>query len=45
MKQVVGCVQYVVGKKNFTLLFEDGQNKDISASSMSYVCEKDEVGK
>ena len=27
IKEVVGCVQIVVGKKNFLVLFEDGQKK------------------
>ena len=37
-KEVVGCVQYVVGKKEFLVQFEDGQKKDISYFSLTYVC-------
>ena len=40
---MVGCVQAVVGKKNFVVKFEYGQKKYMSSSSMSYVCEKEEV--
>ena len=42
-KEVVGCVQDVVGKKNFLVQFEDGQNKYMSDSSLFYICEKEEV--
>ena len=40
---MVGCVQAVVGKKKFVVKFEYGQKKYMSSSSMSYVCEKEEV--
>ena len=30
-KEVVGCVQRVVGKTNFLFLFEDGQKKEIGS--------------
>ena len=33
------------GKKNFSVLFEYGHKKEISASSLLYVCEIEEVGK
>ena len=30
-KEVVGCVQSVVGKNNFLVLFEDGQKEEIDS--------------
>ena len=30
-KEVVGCVQSVVGKNKFLFLFEDGQKKEIGS--------------
>ena len=41
-KEVVGCVQAVVGIGNKKLLFqfEDVQKRDMSASSLSYLCDK-----
>ena len=30
-KEMVGCVQRVVGKNNFLVLFEDGQKKEIGS--------------
>ena len=41
---VTGCVQAVVGKKNYVLQFEHRQKREMSASLLSYVCEKEEVG-
>ena len=41
---MMGCVQYVLGKKNFEVPFEYGKKKEMSASSLSYVCDKEEVG-
>ena len=43
MKDVVVRVQSMLGKKNFAVIFEDGKKKEMSASSLSYVCEKEEV--
>ena len=40
---MVGCLQSVVGKKNFLVLFEDGQKKEIGSSSLVYLSEKEEV--
>ena len=42
-KEVVGCVQILVGKKNFLVLFEDGQKKDICSCLIVYLSEKEEV--
>ena len=42
-REVVGRVQYGVGKNNFSVLFKYGKKKDISDSSLSYICEKEEV--
>ena len=33
-KEVVGCVQSLAGKKNFPVLFEYGQKKEIGSSSL-----------
>ena len=41
-KEVVGCLQAVVGKKKFLVQFEDGQKKDISSSSVVFLSLKDE---
>ena len=35
-KEVVVCVQDVAGKKKFLFQFEDGQKKDLSASSLVF---------
>ena len=40
MKYVVECVQYVSGRKRFEVRFEHGKKKDMSSSSLLYVCEK-----
>ena len=42
-KEVVGCVQIVVGKKNFLLQFEYGKKKEKSSSSLVYLSSKEEV--
>ena len=42
-KEVVGCFQDVVGKKNFLVQFEDGQKKEISASLLVFLSPKEEV--
>ena len=42
-KEVVGCVQAVVGKKNSLFKFEYAKKKYMSASLMSYIYEKVEV--
>ena len=42
-KEVVGCVQSVVGKKKLLVLFEDGQKKDMGSSSLVYLSKKEEV--
>ena len=44
-KDVVVCVQSVLEKKKFVVQFEDGQKREMSDSSLSCVCEKDQVGK
>ena len=43
MKEVVGCVQIVVGEKKFIFQFEDGQKKNISSSSLVFLSLKKEV--
>ena len=42
-KEVVGCVQSVVGKNTFLVLFEDGQKKEIDSCLLVYLNEKEEV--
>ena len=42
-KEVVGCVQSVVGKNIFLVLFKDGQQKQIGYCSLVYLNEKEEV--
>ena len=39
-KDVVGCVQSVVGKNKFLVLFEDVQNKEIVSFSLVYLNDK-----
>ena len=43
-KFVAVCVQDVVGKNKFLVKFEYGQKIEIIASSLPYLCEKEEVG-
>ena len=40
---MVICVQSVVGKKKFPVLFEYGQKKEIGFSSLVYLSEKVEI--
>ena len=42
-KEVVGCIQSAVGKKNFLVQFEDGQKKEISYSHLVFLSSKGEV--
>ena len=42
-KEVVGCVQRVVGKNKVLVLFEDGQKKEIGSCSLVYLSEKEEI--
>ena len=42
-KEVVGCVQHVVGGNKFLVLFEDGQKKEIGSFSLVYLSEKEEI--
>ena len=39
----MGCVQIVVGKNNFLVLFEYGHKKEIGSCSLVYLNEKEEV--
>ena len=39
-KYVAVCVQDLVGKNRFPVIFEYGKNIEISSSSLSYLCEK-----
>ena len=39
----MGCVQAVVGKKKFLFQFEDGQKKEMSSFSLSYLCSKEKA--
>ena len=41
-KEVVGCVQRVVGKNNFLVVFKDEHKKEIGYYSLVYLSEKDE---
>ena len=38
IKEVVVCVQDVVGKNDLSVKFEYGHKRDISASLISYIC-------
>ena len=42
-REVVVCVQSVVGKNNFLVLFEYWQKKYIGSCSLVYLSEEDEV--
>ena len=42
-KEVMGCVQSVVGKKKFLVQLDDGQKKEIASCSLVYLNEKEEV--
>ena len=39
-KEVAGCVQARAGNKKFLVQFEYGQKREMSFSSLSYVCSK-----
>ena len=39
-KWLVGCVQAVVGKEKLLVQFKDGQKREISYISLSYLCSK-----
>ena len=43
-KDVVGCVQAVVGKETILVQFKDIQRREMSASSLQYLFSKEEVG-
>ena len=43
MKEVVGCVQDVTGKRKFLVKFEYVQNVDIGSILFLYVCSEEEV--
>ena len=42
-KEVLGCVQSVVGKNRFLVPFKDGHKKEISSSLFVYLSLKEEV--
>ena len=42
-KDMVGCVQSVVGKKKLLVQFENGNKKDVSYSSLVFLSSKEEV--
>ena len=42
-KEAVGCVEAMVGNKKFLVRFKDGQMREMSSSSLSYVCSEEEV--
>ena len=42
-KEVVGCVQDVVGKKRFLVQFGDGQKKEMSYILLAFLSSKEEV--
>ena len=42
-KDVVGCVQAVVGNKKFLVQFEDGKKRDMSSILILYLCSKYKV--
>ena len=41
-KEVVGCVQDVVGKNILLVQFEYGKNKEMSSCSLAFLCSKEE---
>ena len=43
-KEELGCFQAVVGNKKLLVQFKDGKRREMSSSSLSYVCSKEEVG-
>ena len=44
-KELVGLFQDVLGNNKFVSQFGNVQKKEISAYSLSYICDKEEVGK
>ena len=42
-KELMGCVQAMVGKKKLLFQLENGKKKDIISSSLVYVCSRKEV--
>ena len=44
IKYVAVCVKDAADKNKFLVKFEYGNNRDISASSLPYLCDKEEVG-
>ena len=44
-KEVVGCVQDVIGKNKYLIQLEYRYNRDIRSRSISYVCSKEDFGK
>ena len=42
-KEVVGCVQSVVGKNKIIVLFEHGEKKEVGSCLLVYLSEKEEV--
>ena len=44
-RKVVGCVQAVVGKKNFSIKLEDRQEKGVSSCFLTVILSEEEVGK
>ena len=42
-KEVMVCVQYVMGKNNFLVQFEYGQKREMIYISLLYPCSKEEV--
>ena len=43
-KEVVGCVQSVVGKNDFLVQFEYGEKKETSYYSLIFLSSKEDVG-
>ena len=43
VKYVVGCVQYMAGKKKLLVQFEYGKRKQIGSSLLHGLCSKQEV--
>ena len=39
-KEVVGCVQSLLGKNKFLVIFDDGQKKEIGSCLLVYLNEK-----
>ena len=41
---MAGCVQGVVGEKNFLFQFKDGKNREMGSCSLMQVCSEEELG-